>query len=53
MKSELDAVLSEASHQRFAGCSVIIHEEDPAERLFLINTSSGEFVGDFWLECPS
>jgi CRP-like cAMP-binding protein len=41
MKSELDAVLSEASHRRFAESSVIIHEEDPAERLFLLTSGRG------------
>ena len=41
MKSELDAVLSEASHRRFAESSVIIHQEDPAERLFLLTSGRG------------
>ena len=41
MKSELDAVLSEASHRRFAESSGIIHQEDPAERLFLLTSGRG------------
>ena len=41
MKSELDAVLSAASHRRFAESSVIVHEADPAERLFLLTSGRG------------
>jgi CRP/FNR family transcriptional regulator, nitrogen oxide reductase regulator len=41
MKSELDAVLSAASHRRFAESSVIVHETDPAERLFLLTSGRG------------
>ena len=41
MKSELDAVLSVASHRRFAESSVIVHEADPAERLFLLTSGEG------------
>jgi CRP-like cAMP-binding protein len=43
MKSELDAVLSEASHRRYAESSVITHEEDPAERLFLLTSGRGRY----------
>jgi CRP-like cAMP-binding protein len=41
MKSELNAVLSEASHRPFVESSVIVHEEDPAERLFLLTSGRG------------
>lgn len=40
-KDELDAVLSEASHRRFAAASVIVHEDDPAERVFLLTSGLG------------
>ena len=41
MKSELDAVLSAASHRRFADSSVIVHQADPAERLYLLTGGRG------------
>jgi CRP/FNR family transcriptional regulator, nitrogen oxide reductase regulator len=40
-KSELDDVLSKASHRRFLGSSVILYEEDPAERIFLLTSGRG------------
>lgn len=40
-KSELDAVLSRASHRYFLESSVIVHEEDPAERFFLLTSGRG------------
>jgi CRP/FNR family transcriptional regulator, nitrogen oxide reductase regulator len=40
-KSELDAVLSEATHRKFLGPSVILHEEDSAERLLLLTSGRG------------
>jgi CRP-like cAMP-binding protein len=41
VKSELDAVLSAASHRRFADSSAIVHQADPAERLFLLTSGRG------------
>ncbi len=44
-KAELDAVLSEASHRSFAESSLIVHEDDPADRLFLLTSGRGrQFV---------
>jgi CRP-like cAMP-binding protein len=40
-KSELDAVLSQATHRRFLRSSVIQHEEDSADRLFLLASGRG------------
>jgi CRP-like cAMP-binding protein len=40
-KSELDAVLSQARHRRFLRSSVILHEEDQADRLFLFTSGRG------------
>ena len=39
--SELDAIVSVATHRRFLGSSVIVHEEDPADRLFLLTSGRG------------
>ncbi|HET6205250.1 MAG TPA: Crp/Fnr family transcriptional regulator [Terracidiphilus sp.] len=39
--SELNAVLSVATHRRFLESSVIVHEQDPAERLFLLTSGRG------------
>jgi len=36
--SEVSAVLSEARHRRFLAPSVVLHEEDPAERVFLLTS---------------
>lgn len=41
LNSELNAVLSVAKHRRFVESSVILHEEDPAERLFLLTSGRG------------
>jgi CRP/FNR family transcriptional regulator, nitrogen oxide reductase regulator len=41
-RSELSAVLSEAIHRRFPENSVILHEEDPADRLFLLMSGQGK-----------
>ena len=41
LKSEVTAVLSAAKHRRFVESSVILHEEDPAERLFLLTSGRG------------
>lgn len=40
-KSELDSVLSQATHRQFLGPSVILHEEDSADRLFLLTSGRG------------
>ncbi len=40
-KSELDDVLSQARHRRFLRSSVILHEEDQADRLFLFTSGRG------------
>jgi CRP-like cAMP-binding protein len=40
-RSELDAIASVATHRRFLGSSVIVHEEDPADRLFLLTSGRG------------
>ena len=39
--SELDVIVSVATHRRFLGSSVIVHEEDPADRLFLLTSGRG------------
>lgn len=38
---ELEAVLSRAAHRRFLRSSVILHEEDPADRVFLLTSGRG------------
>jgi CRP/FNR family transcriptional regulator, nitrogen oxide reductase regulator len=40
-KAALDSVLSVAKHRHFRACSVVIGEEDPAERLFLLTSGHG------------
>jgi CRP-like cAMP-binding protein len=40
-ESEFKAILSLAVHRRFLGSSVITHEADPAERLFLLTSGQG------------
>jgi CRP-like cAMP-binding protein len=39
--TQLDSVLSLAKHQQFRASSVIINQEDPAERLFLLTSGQG------------
>jgi CRP-like cAMP-binding protein len=44
-KSELDSVLSAAKHRQFRASSVIINQEDAAERFFLLTSGHGrQFV---------
>jgi CRP-like cAMP-binding protein len=40
-KTELNTILLAATHQRFAASSVIVHEQDPAERFFLLTSGRG------------
>ena len=40
-KAELDVVLSEGTHRSFAESSVIVQQDDPAERLFLLTSGRG------------
>jgi len=40
-KAELNAILSLAKHQQFVSPSVIIHQGDAAERLFLLTSGQG------------
>ena len=40
-KAELDSVLSVAKHRQFRASSVIINQEDPAERFFLLTSGRG------------
>ena len=40
-KDKLDSVLSAAKHRQFRSSSVIINQEDPAERLFLLTSGQG------------
>ena len=40
-KAELDSVLSVAKHRHFRASSVIINQEDSAERLFLLTSGQG------------
>jgi CRP-like cAMP-binding protein len=40
-KDKLDSVLSIAKHRQFRASSVIINQEDPAERLFLLTSGQG------------
>ena len=40
-KAQLDSVLSVAKHRNFRASSLIINEEDPAERLFLLTSGHG------------
>ena len=57
-KPELDALLAGARHRHFPDSSVVLHEEDPAERIFLLTsglgrhfvlTSSGRKILLHWL----
>lgn len=44
-KAELDSVLSLAKHRHFRTSSVVIHEGEPADRLFLLTSGQGrQFV---------
>ena len=56
--TELDEMLSAATHREFPESSVVVHQDDPAERLFLLTsgqgrhfvlTSGGRKVILFWL----
>jgi CRP-like cAMP-binding protein len=40
-KNELNAVLSLAGHRRFLASSVITHQEDAADRMFLLTSGQG------------
>ena len=40
-KAELNSVLSSAKHRQFRASSVIINQEDPAERFFLLTSGQG------------
>ena len=40
-KAELNAVVSDAKHRRFTASSVVLHQGDPAERLFLLTSGQG------------
>lgn len=40
-KTELKAILSAATHRRFLASSVIVHQQDLAERLFLLTSGLG------------
>ena len=42
-KAELASMLSVAKHRQFRASSVIINQEDPAERLFLLTSGRGRF----------
>src|SRR5215472_17231203 len=39
--ADLDAILSAASHRKLLAPSVILHEDDPAERIFLLTSGHG------------
>jgi len=44
-KADLDAILSVAKHRHFRTSSVVLHEGDPAERVFLLTSGQGrQFV---------
>jgi CRP-like cAMP-binding protein len=40
-KDKLDSVLSAAKHRQFRASSVVLHQEEPAERLFLLTSGQG------------
>jgi CRP-like cAMP-binding protein len=40
-KIELNSILSAAIHRRFVASSVILHEQDPSERFFLLTSGRG------------
>lgn len=40
-EADLDSVLSVAKHRRFRASSVILNEEDPADRLFMLTSGHG------------
>jgi len=43
--NELNSIVSAATHRHFSKSSVVIHQDDPAERLFLLSTGQGrQFV---------
>jgi CRP-like cAMP-binding protein len=39
--SEVDAIVSTATHRRFPAPSIVVHQEDPAERFFLLTSGQG------------
>ena len=44
-KAELDAILAAAKHRQFRASTVVLHEGDPAERVFLLTSGQGrQFV---------
>ena len=42
-KDKLEAMLSAAKHRQFRASSVIINQEDPAERFFLLSSGQGRY----------
>jgi CRP-like cAMP-binding protein len=40
-KSEIDAIVSAATHRKFPASSVVLQQEDPAERFFLLTSGRG------------
>jgi CRP-like cAMP-binding protein len=42
-KAELDAIVSAATHRKFPASSVILQQEDPAERFFLLTSGRGRY----------
>jgi CRP-like cAMP-binding protein len=40
-KTELDTILSAATHRQFLASSVIVHEQDPADRFFVLTSGRG------------
>ena len=40
-EAQLNSILSRAKHRRFAASSVIVHQGDPAERVFLLTSGHG------------
>jgi CRP/FNR family transcriptional regulator, nitrogen oxide reductase regulator len=40
-KTELSAILSAATHRHFLASSVIVHEQDPADRFFVLTSGQG------------
>jgi CRP-like cAMP-binding protein len=40
-KDELDAIVSAAIHRKFPASSVVLQQEDPAERVFLLTSGQG------------
>lgn len=40
-ETELDEILSAATHRQFPESSVVVHQDDPAERFFLLTSGQG------------